>query len=136
METNLRWRYQMLNAISAIAAIIPTQEIVHIQINNGKETVRNTLLTIVRSCGTFPPIKKNIIIRQQNISVLISIQTSIFSITQYSQSYVKLKSTHQSNALYSTMSNFHFEYHSTQVSHNFHLSLVQFESKQYDLLEN
>jgi hypothetical protein len=73
----LLWRYHMLNTMSAIAAIIPIHEMVHIQMKRGRETVRKTWRTMVRSCGTFPPIKSsstNVIVwKTQLNSICVSV---------------------------------------------------------------
>jgi hypothetical protein len=50
----------ILNTIKANATIIPQQDIELIQTNKGNDTVLSTRLTIVRSCGTFEKIRKNI----------------------------------------------------------------------------
>lgn len=45
----LLWLFQMLKAIKPMATMIPMLDIKHMQMNKGKETVRNTRLMIVLS---------------------------------------------------------------------------------------
>lgn len=52
------WLFHILNTISPIATEIPQLDIVLMQTNSGKDTVRKTLLTIVLSCGTWEKRKK------------------------------------------------------------------------------
>ncbi len=48
----LRFRFQMLNTIKAVAIKIPILDTTLMHTNNGIETVLRTRRTIVRSCGT------------------------------------------------------------------------------------
>lgn len=61
------WLFHILNTISPIATEIPQLDIVLMQTNSGKDTVRKTLLTIVLSCGTWEIKKKQYEILPTNV---------------------------------------------------------------------
>ena len=76
--TNLLCLFMVLKISRPVLAMIPTEAITHMAINIVCDTIRNTVCTIVRSCGGLPPETKtiytNIQVTSKNILLVDSVQ--------------------------------------------------------------